>query len=137
MVELNEQEILAEIRTLLALERNYLAEERTALSEFRTGLTLALIAPPASALVAQIIPILPIEVNFLFDAVIYTIFAILTIIGIWMSIRSRSKLKKITKQKKILKDREAEVARRSKVAYDLIYDLLDLEDSKKSLTENK
>lgn len=30
----SEQEILAKIRTLLALERNYLSEERTALAEF-------------------------------------------------------------------------------------------------------
>jgi len=35
-----EQEILAKIRTLLALERNYLAEQRTAFAEFRIGLAL-------------------------------------------------------------------------------------------------
>jgi len=49
-----EQEILAEIRTLLALERNYLAEERTSRAEFRTGLALTVIAPAASTLIAYI-----------------------------------------------------------------------------------
>jgi len=54
MTEPTEQEILAKLRTLLALERNYLAEERTALAEFRTGLALTVIAPAASTVHAYI-----------------------------------------------------------------------------------
>ncbi|NIQ04583.1 MAG: hypothetical protein GWO20_02280 [Candidatus Korarchaeota archaeon] len=54
MVEGEDHKILEELRILLALERNYLAEERTALAEFRTGLTLALIAVPATTVVAFI-----------------------------------------------------------------------------------
>ena len=102
MVETGEQEILAKIRALLALERNYLAEERTALAEFRTGLTLALTAPPASTVVAYIFSVLPIESVLLFDLINFTFFAILTLVGVRMSLRSRSKLKKIRDMKKNL-----------------------------------
>ena len=41
-----ERDVLARIRTLLALERNHLAEERTKLAKLRTGMTFALMAPP-------------------------------------------------------------------------------------------
>lgn len=127
MVETGEQEILAKIRALLALERNYLAEERTALAEFRTGLTLALTAPPASTVVAYIFSVLPIENVLLFDLINFTFFAILTLVGVRMSLRSRSKLKKIRNMKKILKGREAEVIRSSKTVYDLLSDFIDHE----------
>lgn len=127
MVETGEQEILAKIRALLALERNYLAEERTALAEFRTGLTLALTAPPASTVVAYIFSVLPIESVLLFDLINFTFFAILTLVGVRMSLRSRSKLKKIRDMKKILKGREAEVIRSSKTVYDLLSDFIDHE----------
>jgi len=46
MTEVNDQQVLAKIRTLLTLERNYLAEERTAMTEFRNGLTLTVIGLP-------------------------------------------------------------------------------------------
>jgi len=127
VVETGEQEILAKIRALLALERNYLAEERTALAEFRTGLTLALTAPPASTVVAYIFSVLPIESVLLFDLINFTFFAILTLVGVRMSLRSRSKLKKIRDMKKILKGREAEVIRSSKTVYDLLSDFIDHE----------
>lgn len=127
MVETGEQEILAKIRALLALERNYLAEERTALAEFRTGLTLALTAPPASTVIAYVFSVLPIENVLLFDLINFTFFAILTLVGVRMSLRSRSKLKKIRDMKKILKVREAEVIRSSKTVYDLLSDFIDHE----------
>ena len=129
MVETSEQEILAEIRTLLALERNYLAEERTELAEFRTGLALTVIAPAASTLVAYVFSLLQVEYALLFDVLNVAFFAILTIWGIWTSVNSRSKLKRIRKKKMILKDRECEVMRKSKAVQDLFRDCMVLEDT--------
>jgi len=131
MAEAGQQEVLAKIRTLLALERNYLAEERTALAEFRTGLALILISPTASTAVAYIVSNLPIEEAILLDLVNFTFFTILTIIGIWTSLRSRSKLKTIRKKKKIIKDREAAIIKSSKDLYDLLCDCLDIQDQNK------
>lgn len=128
MVEADEQEILAKIRTLLALERNYLAEERTALAEFRTGLALVLLAPPASTVVAYVLATLEVEETLILDLLNFVFFAVLTIVGIWISLRSRSELKKIRKKKKLLKDREATVIRSSKVVHDLFDDFISLED---------
>ena len=129
-VETSEQEILAKIRTLLALERNYLAEERTELAEFRTGLALTVIAPAASTVIAYLFSLLQVEHFLLFDALNITFFAILTIWGIWTTLRSRSKLNKIRKKKMILKDRECEVIRKSKAVQDLLRDCIALEDAK-------
>ena len=131
MVEPSEQEILAKIRTLLALERNYMAEERTALAEFRTGLALTVIGPAASTIVAYIFSILPIEKSILLDLLNFTFFSILTIIGIWTSLRSRSKLKTTRIKKKIIKDREAAIIKSSKSVYDLLCDCIDLKDETK------
>ena len=114
MGEAGEQEILAKIRTLLALERNYLAEERTAMAEFRTGLALTVIGPAASTVVALIFSDLTIEQAVLRDLLNFAFFSILTIIGIRTSFRSNSKLKKIRKKKKIIKDRETAIIKSSK-----------------------
>jgi len=125
MVEATEQEVLAKIRTLLALERNYLAEERTALAEFRTGLALTVIAPAASTVVAYIFSTFPIEKSLLLDLLNFTFFSVLTIFGIWTSFRSRSKLKKIRKKKKIIKDREVAITQSSKAIHDLLCECID------------
>jgi len=129
MTEPTEQEILAKIRTLLALERNYLAEERTALAEFRTGLALTVIAPAASTVIAYIFSFLQVERVLLFDLLNLTFFAILTVLGIWISLRSRSKSNKIREKKMILKDRECEVMSKSKAVHDLLRDCVSLEDA--------
>jgi uncharacterized membrane protein YidH (DUF202 family) len=128
-VETNEQEILAKIRTLLALERNYLAEERTELAEFRTGLSLTVIAPAASTFIAYVYSLLQAGYTLLFDMLNFTFFAILTVWGIWTSLRSRSKLNRIRKKKMILKDRECEVMSKSKAVQDLLSDCLASEDA--------
>lgn len=129
MVETSEQEILAKVRTLLALERNYMAEERTVLAEFRTGVAVALIAPSASAFIAYIFSVFPIEGTPLFESLIFAFFIILTAIGMWTTVRARSKLKIIRKKKKILKDCKVEVIRSSKAVYDLLKcEFIDLED---------
>ncbi|UCH31628.1 MAG: DUF202 domain-containing protein [Candidatus Bathyarchaeota archaeon] len=124
MTEPTEQEILAKMRTLLALERNYLAEERTALAEFRTGLALTVIAPAASTIIAYIFSFLRLEYALLFDAFNFTFFAALTILGLWTSFRSRSKLNRIRNKKMILKNRECEVMEKSKGVHDLLRDCM-------------
>lgn len=128
MVEAGEQEILAKIRTLLALERNYLAEERTAMAEFRTGLALTVIGPAASTVVAFILSGLAMEQAVFPDLLNFAFFSILTVMGIWTSFRSNSKLRKIRKKKKIIRDREAAIIKSSKAIHDLLCDCLNLED---------
>jgi uncharacterized membrane protein YidH (DUF202 family) len=128
MVEASEQEILAKIRTLLALERNYLAEERTALAEFRTGLALTVIGPTASTVVAYILSIFAIEKALLLDLLNVTFFGILTIIGIWTSFRSQSKLKNIRKKRKTIKDRQTAIIKSSKPIHDLLCECIDVDE---------
>lgn len=127
MVETSEQENLAKMRTLLALERNYLAEERTALAEFRTGLTIALIALPASTVVAYLFSTLQIENILLFDFLNFMFFAILAILGIRTSLRSRSQLNKIREKKKVIKECEVAIIKGSKAIHDLLCDCIDLD----------
>ena len=131
MTEPTDQEILAKIRTLLALERNYLAEERTALAEFRTGLALTVIAPAASTVIAYIFSSLQLEYALLFDTFNFIFFATLTIWGIWTSFRSRSKLNRIRNKKMILKNRECEVMKKSKAVHDLLRECIAEEDESK------
>ena len=131
MVEASEQEVLAKIRTLLALERNYLAEERTALAEFRTGLALTVIAPATSTVVAYLFSTFPIEKSLLLDLLNFTFFSVLTILGIWTSFRSRSKLKMIRKKKRIIKDREVAMTKNSKAIHDLLCDCIDVDKETK------
>jgi uncharacterized membrane protein YidH (DUF202 family) len=131
MTEPTEQEILAKMRTLLALERNHLAEERTALAEFRTGLALTVVAPAASTVIAYIFSSLQLEYALLFDALNFIFFATLTIWGIWTSLRSRSRLNIIRNKKMILKKRECEVMKKSKAVHDLLRDCIAEEDEHK------
>jgi uncharacterized membrane protein YidH (DUF202 family) len=128
MAEINEQEVLGKIRTLLALERNYMAEERTALAEFRTGLALTVIGPTASTVLAYIFSNLLMEQVLFYDILNFTFFSVLTVIGIWTSFQSRSKLKRIRRQKKILKDREVAVIKCCKTVYDLFSGIMNLEE---------
>jgi uncharacterized membrane protein YidH (DUF202 family) len=116
----NAQEALAEIRTLLALERNYLAEERTALAELRTGLAVALIAPSASAVIAYIVP------NITKDETIlsFGFLVFLTVLGTWISLTSRTRLKEIREKKKKLKERQANVVSNSRATQDLLKEFL-------------
>jgi len=123
----NENEILATIRTLLALERNFLAEERTCLAEFRTGLTLTVIGPTISTFLAYLFTSLEFEEAIVYDLINFTFFSILTIIGIRMSARSRSKINEIRRMKKVLKDRQSAIIKSSKVINELLGDCICLE----------
>ena len=131
MTEPTEQEILAKLRTLLALERNYLAEERTALAEFRTGLALTVIAPAASTIIAYTFSFLQLEYVLLLEAFNFIFFAILTIWGLLTSFRSRSKFNRIRNKKINLKNVECEVIKKSKSVHDLFRNCITEEDEHK------
>ena len=130
--EVNEAEVLAKIRTLLALERNCLAEERTSLAEFRNGLALTLIGPTMSTIIAYVLSVFTVEQSILLDALNFTFFSILTIVGIWISFRSQSKLRIIRKRKATIKNRTLEISKSSQDIYNLLCDCVedDAEDSK-------
>ena len=119
----SEQDLLARIRTLLALERNYLSEERTALAEFRTGLTLALVSPPAISLIHFLFEGIT-SLNIIFPTTIYSIFVLLTIIGIWISVMSRSRLKNIRQKLQMLKERQLHVMKDSPELCDILEDCI-------------
>jgi len=122
MDEANKMEVLAKIRTLLALERNYLAEERTALAEFRTGLALAVIGPTAGTIIAYIISIFSLKPTVALDILNLVIFSIITIFGIWISYTSEIKLKKFRQRKAIIKNRMLEASKSSKEIFSLLSD---------------
>ncbi len=120
--EVNEQEVLAKVRTLLALERNYLAEERTALAEFRTGLALMFIGPTVGTIIAYVLSVLSVDQSIILDAINLTFFSIVTVFGVWIIFRSQSKLKIIRKKKMTIKRRINEISKTSKEIYDLLFD---------------
>lgn len=120
--EVNEQEVLAKVRTLLALERNYLAEERTALAEFRTGLALMFIGPTVGTIIAYVLSILAVDQSIILDTINLTFFSIVTVLGVWIIFRSQSKLKIIRKKKKTIKRRLIEISKTSEEIYDLLFD---------------
>lgn len=121
--KINEKEILDRLRALFALERNYLAEERTELAEFRTGLALAFLGPPGGIVVAYLSPYFPIG-TFLFELIVIVFFLCLTIIGIMISLSSRSQLLEIRRKKKLLRERESALVRSSKPVYTLLGDFI-------------
>ena len=125
MNETNESEVLAKIRTLLALERNYLAEERTALAEFRTGLALAVIGPTVGTLMVFLISIFALEQSRFLDILNFAFFIIITIIGIWIAYKSEIRLKKLRKKKAIIKNRMLEASKSSKEIFSLLSDWYD------------
>jgi uncharacterized membrane protein YidH (DUF202 family) len=128
MNEINEQEVLAKIRTLLALERNYLAEERTAMAEFRNGLALIVIGPTVSTIIAYTLSVFTVEKSIFLDVLNFAFFGILSIVGIWISFRSQSKLRIIRKKKANIKNRTIEISKSSKEIYNLLCDCLDDND---------
>ncbi|MGD6851877.1 MAG: hypothetical protein ACQCN6_07460 [Candidatus Bathyarchaeia archaeon] len=119
---MDEQEVLAVVRTLLAYERNYLAIERTQLAQLRTGLTLALITPPAAATYAFAFEFLP--RNYYLDAVIYVFLAIIIVYGVWMCIHLYLGLRKTRKTKLEIQKRQAEIVKQSQSITALLEDIL-------------
>ncbi|MHA2060625.1 MAG: DUF202 domain-containing protein [Candidatus Ranarchaeia archaeon] len=112
---------LALLRTYLALERNYLAEERTNLAELRTGLTLAVIGPSASTVFTFFIttPLLSVFAIVFFIAI--------TLIGVWLSLRSRVRLVDIRIHAKEVRQHQKDLLATSSELHGLFADLLHLE----------
>ena len=119
---MDEQEVLAVVRTLLAYERNYLSIERTQLAQLRTGLTLALITPPAAATLAYAFEFLP--KDYYISVVVYFFLAIITVYGIWLSLRSYFGLKKTRKTRLKIQQRQLEVIGQSSAINVLLSDIL-------------
>ncbi len=128
MTEGMEHKILEEMRVLLALERNYLAEERTALAEFRTGLTLVLISVPATTVVSFVVSTILQETFLLLHVAGFTAFAILAALGVWMSIQSQQRLKRIKIKKRMLHNHEVKLARTLKSTDNLLRKFIILEE---------
>jgi uncharacterized membrane protein YidH (DUF202 family) len=114
MNEVNEQEVLAKIRALLALERNFLADERTALAEFRTGWAITLIDPTVSTLIAYVLSVFTVDQTVVLVVLNFTFFSVLIIFGVWTIFRSQSKLKIIRRKKMTIKKRIIEISKSSK-----------------------
>ena len=118
----NEMEVLAKIRTLLALERNYLAEERTALAEFRTGLALVVIGPTIGAIIAYMISVFNLEQSTLFDVLNFVFFSIMTIGGLWIAYKARIEFRRARQKRVLIKKRTLEVSKSSKEIFELLSD---------------
>ena len=127
MLEKNEQETLSILRTLLALERNFLAEERTCLAEFRTGLTLSVLGPTIGTILAYLFSSLALQEALLYDLINLVVFSIVTILGLRMTLRSRSKLQEIRKMKHALKMRQTQITQSSTTINDLLGDCICLD----------
>ena len=119
---MDEQEVLAVVRTLMAYERNYLSIERTQLAQLRTGLTLSLITPPAAATLAYAFDFLP--RNYYISIVVYIFLIIITLYGIWMSINSFYKLKDTRRVQSRIHQRQLEVIGKSRMINTLFEDIL-------------
>ena len=119
---MDEQEVLAVVRTLLAYERNYLSIERTQLAQLRTGLTLSLITPPAAATLAYAFDFLP--RNYYISIFVYIFLIIITLYGVWMSINSFYKLKDTRRVQSRIHQRQLEVIGKSSLINTLFEDIL-------------
>ena len=119
---MDEQEVLAVIRTLLAYERNYLAIERTQLAQLRTGITLALVTPPAAATLAYAFEFLP--RNYYISIVVYIFLAVIMLYGIWMSINSYFSLKETRKIQSRIQKSQLEVLEKSSAINTLLKEIL-------------
>ena len=124
MNNIQNKDILAEIRTLLALERNYLAEERTFLAELRTGIALALIGAPLSTLIAYLFPDISIVRNLVFNIILIGLFVLMIIVGFIMIIRARNKIKETNKEKELLQGKIRQIIKKSPEASELFEDLI-------------
>jgi uncharacterized membrane protein YidH (DUF202 family) len=119
---MDEQEVLAVVRTLLAYERNYLSIERTQLAQLRTGLTLSLITPPAAATLAYAFDFLP--KNYYISIVVYIFLILITLYGVWMSLNAYFALKNTRKIQSKIQERQLEVIGNSNAINKLLEDIL-------------
>ncbi len=121
MIFLDDNTRLALIRTLLAAERNYLAIERTQLSQLRTGLSLAVIAPSAAATLTYFFIYFP---AVQLEIAVYVFLSVLTIFGVYLTIKSYEKLKKTRNIQKTIRKHEVEVMSETEFTNKYLKDIL-------------
>ena len=115
----DDTELLAQLRTLMALERNYLAMERTHLAAFRSGLALLLVAP------SLFIYSLALAWQFnVITLVLYSVLIVIGVLGLWELLHSRLKLKKIHRYRNAVIKKEKEIINSSKTISDMFKDLI-------------
>ena len=114
---------LALIRTLLAVERNYMAIERTHLSGFRTGITLAVIAPT----IATALPFLLSSLHLHIAVTVYILLIVLTIFGLYITIKSYRKLKRAEALQELIRCREREIASETELTKTYFQDIMKYE----------
>jgi uncharacterized membrane protein YidH (DUF202 family) len=119
---MDEQEVLAIVRTLLAYERNYLSIERTQLAQLRTGITMALITPPAAATLAYAFDFLP--KDYYVSIVVYIFLILITLYGIWIALRSYFGLKETRKIQSKIQKLQLEVVGNSSTINTLLKDII-------------
>lgn len=103
-VEKTFSDVLAELRTLFALERNYLAEKRTFLAKLRTGIALALFVPPIVIFGTSFSITFPFWAVFLFFSFIIGVIAW----GSWMIFNAYKEIREVRKKITLIKFREKE-----------------------------
>jgi hypothetical protein len=123
---MDEQEVLAILRTLLAYERSYQSIERTQLAQLRTGITLALIIPAATATLAYVFEVLP--KDYYLSIIVYLFLAIIILYGIWMATHAYFSLKTTRKLQSRIRERQLEIIRQSEYAKSLVGDIFPHQD---------
>jgi hypothetical protein len=124
---MSEQDILAIMRTLFALERNYLAMERTELAQLRTGLTLSLIGPSATTVLAYALNFTSFSEPFYVEWIAYAFFVLITFFGVWMTYHAYAGLKNTRQILKKIRDQELNFAKRSTTLDKIIHELISKE----------
>lgn len=119
---MDEQEVLAVIRTLMAYERNYLSIERTQLAQLRTGIALALITPTVAATLAYAFEFLP--RNYYISIVVYFFLAVITLYGVWMSVGAYFGLKETRRIQSKIHKRQLEIITKTNTINVLLSDIL-------------
>jgi uncharacterized membrane protein YidH (DUF202 family) len=118
ILNLSDQDILAEIRTLLAVERNYLAIERTQFAQLRTGVAVSFTGPPAAGAIGYLLTYFK-EATVVSYAV-YASLGLLTVWGIWVTYRAYTGLRKTRKALQEIVKAEVYAAKKSEKIDDLM-----------------
>jgi len=101
----NKNEILAQLRTLFALERNFLAEQRTQLALFRTGMAMVVFVPSFYFFSLSV----RIRLNPLITGLFYLFLVGVAAAGTWMLAKAYFKIKTIRKKIMFIKFREKKI----------------------------
>ncbi|MDQ1281583.1 MAG: hypothetical protein QG670_2848 [Thermoproteota archaeon] len=121
---MSEQDILAVVRTLLALERNYLALERTALAELRTGITLVVIGPSGTTVLAYVLPLFHIIIRPIVEWIAYAFLVVITLYGLLVIYHAYRELKNTKNVLQRIRLQELDFAKKSAALNLLLKEIL-------------